>query len=76
MDTYTHGPFDFASVRGRKTWDPVAQSNWDVLHWNSLMFNNPVPRFDIPTYSVHCDHGAHVTFHNNATCTVLMAEHS
>ncbi len=76
LDTYIHGPFDFTSVRGRKTRDRVAQSDWDVLHWNSLMFNNPVPRFDVPTYLVHCNRGAHVTFHDNATCTILMAEHS
>jgi hypothetical protein len=76
LDTYIHGPFYFASVRGRKTRDRVAQSDWDVLHRNSLMFNNPVPRFDVPTYLVHCNCGAHVTFHDNATCTILMAEHS
>ncbi len=76
LDTYIHGPFDFASICGRKTRDHVAQSDWDVLHWNSSMFNNPVPRFDVPTYSVYCNRGAHVTFHDNATCTNLIAEHS
>jgi hypothetical protein len=77
LDTYhILGPFNFASVRGLKNQDCVAQSDWDVLHWNSLMFNNPVPRIDIPTYLVHCDRGAHVMFHDNPTCTILMAEHS
>jgi hypothetical protein len=52
------------------------QSDWDVLHQNSLMFNNPVPLFDVPTYWVHCNCGAHVTFRNHVTCTILMAEHS
>ncbi len=76
LDMYIHGPFEFASVRGRKTRDCVAQPDWDVFHWNKLMFNNPVPRFDIPTYSVHCNRGVHVAFHDNATCTILIAKHS
>ncbi len=73
---YIHGPFDFPSIRGCKPRDRVAQSDWDVLHRNSSMFNNPVPRFDVPTYSVHCNRGVHVTFHDDATCTILMAKHS
>jgi hypothetical protein len=32
MDTYIYGPFDFASLCGRKIWDCVAQTDWDVLH--------------------------------------------
>ncbi len=71
LDTYIHRPFNFASVRGRKTRDRVAQSDWDIRHQNSLMFNNPAPRFDVPTYLVHCNHGAHMTFHDNATCTIF-----
>jgi hypothetical protein len=76
LDTYIHGPFDFASVCGHKTRDCVAQSDWDVLHWHSSMFNNPVPHFDVPTYSVHCDRGANVMFRDNSTCTILMLKHS
>ena len=76
LDTYIHGPFNFASVRGCKTRDCVAQSDWDVLHWNKLIFSNPVPRFDVLTYSVHCNHGTQMAFHDNATCTVLIAKHS
>jgi hypothetical protein len=64
LDTYIHGPFKFASICGCKTWDHVAQPDWDVLHWNKLMFNNPVPCFDVPTYLVYCNRGAHVAFHD------------
>jgi hypothetical protein len=53
LETYIHELFDFASIHGCKTQDCVSQSDWDILHWNSLMFNNPVPHFDIPTYSVY-----------------------
>ncbi len=31
QDMFIHGPFDFASVNGRKTWDRISQSDWDIL---------------------------------------------
>ena len=58
-DTYVHGPFDFATVRGRKTRDRIDQSSWDVLAYKSSMFSNPVPRCGLPTYSIHVDRGIH-----------------
>jgi hypothetical protein len=51
-------------------------SDWDVLHRHSLMFNNPVQRFDVPTYSVHCNRGAHMTLHDDTICAILMIDHS
>jgi hypothetical protein len=42
------------------------EDDWDVLSRHQSMFNNPIPRFDVPTYSIHIDHGAHVTFHDQA----------
>ncbi len=39
-DTYLHGPFDFAVVRGRKTRDRIGQDCWDVLATKTLMFTN------------------------------------
>ena len=60
-DTYVHGPFDFATVRGRKTRDRIDQSSWDVLASKSSMFSNPVPRCNLPTYSIHVDRGIHTT---------------
>jgi hypothetical protein len=61
-DTYIHSPFDFATVRGRKTWDHVNQECWDALTAKSLMFSNPLPSFTVPTYSIHVDHGIHAIF--------------
>ncbi len=58
-DTYLHGPFDFAVVRGRKTRDCIGQDSWDVLASKTLMFTNWVPRFDLPMYSIHVDRGVH-----------------
>ena len=58
-DTYVHGPFEFAYVRGRKTRDRIDQPTWDALAAKSSMFSNPVPRCDLPTYSIHVDRGIH-----------------
>jgi hypothetical protein len=60
-DTYIHGPFDFATVNERKTWDHVGHKDWDALTAKSSMFCNPTPHFDLPTYSIHVDPGVHTT---------------
>jgi hypothetical protein len=39
-NTYIHGPFDFAVIRGRKTRDRIGQDSWDVLASKTLMFTN------------------------------------
>jgi hypothetical protein len=61
-DTYIHGPFDFATVRGRKTRDRICLDDWNVLLAKSSMFVNKVPKLDLPSYSIHVDHGVHCTF--------------
>ncbi len=58
-DKYLHGPFDFAVVSGRKTRDRIGQDSWDALATKTLMFTNRIPRFDLPTYSIHVDRGVH-----------------
>ncbi len=60
-DMFIHGPFDFTLIHGRKSRDRVPQDAWDKLKSHSNMFHNPIPRFDIPTYSIHVDCGAHTT---------------
>jgi len=71
LDTYIHGPFEFATIRGRKTRDRISQDDWDVLRKHSHMFQNSTPNFDVPTYSIHVDRGAHVTYHDQAHYTTL-----
>ncbi len=61
-DTYVYGPFDFATVRGRKTRNRIDQSSRDVLAAKSSMFSNPVPRCNLSTYSIHVDRGIHIIF--------------
>jgi hypothetical protein len=59
-DTYIHGPFDFASINARKTRDRTSQSDWDILSKQTSMFHNPLPRFDLPSSSIHVNRGVHV----------------
>ncbi len=61
VNTFIHGPFDFTTVNGRKTRDCVGQEAWDALTAKTLMFCNPIPRFDLPSYSIHVDRGVHTT---------------
>ena len=60
-DTFIHGPFDFAVIHGRKSRDRVSKHAWDRLALHSSMFQNTIPRFDLPTYSIHVDRGAHTS---------------
>jgi hypothetical protein len=76
LDTYIHGPFEFATVCGRKTRDRISQDDWDILRKHSSMFQNPLPTFNVPTYSIHVDQGAHVKYHNKALMDILCFEAS
>ena len=60
-DTFIHGPFDFSTINNRKSRDRICQSDWDILKSHCDLFHNPLPRFDVSTYSVHVDAGAHTT---------------
>jgi hypothetical protein len=71
-DMYLHGPFNFAVVCGRKTRDRIGQDSWDVLASKTLMFTNRIPRFDLPTYSIHVDCGVHI----DRNCDVLSIEYA
>jgi hypothetical protein len=68
-DTYLHGPFDFATVNGRKTRDRVSQDDWKSLLQLRGSYDNSPPSLDLPTYSVHIDRGIHTSF----TCTSVNA---
>ncbi len=72
LDTFIHEPFDFALIRGRKSRDRISQEDWDILGRHAFMFHNPLPKFDVPTYSIHVNCGAHVMYHNKALCDLLL----
>ncbi len=69
---FIHGPVKYASVNGRKTQDRISQSDWDVLKVHCDMLHNPLPRFDVPSYSIHVNRGAQVTFHSDAIARQLI----
>ena len=60
-DTFIHGPFNFSTVHNRKTRDRIGQADWQVLANHSHMFQNSIPSFDVPTYSIHVDNGVQVS---------------
>jgi hypothetical protein len=76
IDTYIHGPFDIASVCGCKNRDCDAQTGWDVHHCHQSLLHNPAPSFDIATYLIHFDRGAHVAFHDEGACKLLLIKQS
>lgn len=71
--TFLHGPFDFATVNGRKTRDRISNEDWETLAKLFKHYDNPPPTFDMPTYSVHVDVGVYSTFNCPALCTGLRA---
>jgi hypothetical protein len=73
-----HSPFEFSSVNVRKTQDCVSQTDWNVLKSLCNMFHNPLPRFDVPSYSIHVDRGVHVLFYETAIARqiILTASHA
>ena len=70
---FIHGPFDFATVKGRHSRDRVAEDDWTALRAHQDMFTNALPRHDLPTYSIHVDRGTHITFCNADITTQLTA---
>ncbi len=66
-DTFIHGPFGFTTINNRKSRDRICQSVWDmILKSHCDLFHNPLSRFDVPTYLVHVDAGAHTSFYSAA----------
>lgn len=70
-DTYLHGPFDFATINGRRTRDRISQNDWNVLSTHTSQFSNLLPRFDLPSYSIHVDPGVHLALHNPTLAAAL-----
>jgi hypothetical protein len=55
-NSYIHGPFDFASINGRKTRDRICKLDWQVLADSRSKFDNEPPALNQTaafTYSYH-----------------------
>jgi hypothetical protein len=73
IDTFIHGPFEFAAAQGCKTQDRISQADWDILKMHLDMFHKSLPQFDVPSYSVHVDRGAPISFHDTAiSCQLVL----
>jgi hypothetical protein len=68
-----HGPFEFATINGSKMRDHISKANWDVLAKYTSYFQNPLPWFDLPSYSIHIDCGIHSVIYNCTNATALCA---
>jgi hypothetical protein len=65
-------PFYFTSINGHKTQDHISQSDWNILKIRFDMFHHPLPRFGVPSNSIHVDCGAHVSFHDATIASQLL----
>ena len=72
-DTYIHGPFEFATINGRKSRDRVSLDDWKILAQNSSQYDNDAPKDDLPTYSVHVDRGVMLRYHSKEIATTLLS---
>jgi hypothetical protein len=71
MDRYIQGSLVFATANGRKTQDHISQTDWDALTKQTYMFHNPLPSFDLLSYSIHADRGIHIIFNNSSNSNAL-----
>jgi hypothetical protein len=69
-NTYIHEPFDFTIVNGQKSCDRIRQEAWDALVARQSMFSNPLPRFNLPTYSIHVDCGVYTVYPDLITASL------
>jgi hypothetical protein len=72
-DTLLHSPFGFANIKGRKMRDRVSQSDWDILFHYGKVFENPLPRSNLPSYSIHVNLGVHLAIYKQANAAALCA---
>ena len=40
MDTFIHGPFNFATINKRKSRDRISQTKWDILKSHCHLYHN------------------------------------
>ncbi len=73
LDTFLHGPFNFATANGQKMCNRVFQVDWDLLSCHRLQLLNYLPRFNMPLYSIHINLSIHVMIHEPTHAAALWA---
>ena len=60
--TYLHGPFDFASIDGRKTKDRIDRQHWQILASLTSKYDNEAPSMMLKnyTFSYHVNTALHM----------------
>jgi hypothetical protein len=71
LDTYLHGPCNFATINGQKTHGRIAQHDWDILSCQAVQFQNLLPWFDLPSYSIHVNRGVCITICDSSHIAAL-----
>ena len=63
-ETYILGPFDFATIHGRKTKDRIDPKHWKQLIAHQSKFSNEIPSLKFtPHFSYHVNTPPYQTFH-------------
>jgi hypothetical protein len=74
--TYIHGPFDFATINGRKTRDRISKVDWQILINSKSKFDNDPPVLNQTmayTYSYHTNSQFHTIRHDDSLTKRLHA---
>ena len=54
MDTFLLGPFNFATINGRKTRDRIAREHWQLLLDRRGRYDNKPPRLESHLQGITC----------------------
>ena len=75
-NTFIHGPFNFASINGRKTRDRISNIDWQILADSKARFDNEPPTLHQTTaytYSYHTNSQFHTIRHDESVTQRLNA---
>ena len=67
-ETYLYGPFDFATMHGRKTIDRISKIDWEILSKSQSSFENQLPKMNLSSYaySYHINTAYHAEYHDKS----------
>jgi hypothetical protein len=69
---FVHGPFEFATINGRRSQDRISIDDWTILSQNSSLYSNPPPKLSLPTYTIHINRGIHSIFSSPECSSMLI----